>query len=233
MEFIIELKELYEGKPNEVKELIKREQVAYERSGFETYADYLDELQFQKDLQRIKKDIKKYIADHDGVLQSEIISNYDVKFKNRIYDYVPLKTPKNTTLLSSIRLENASMVHKELTGAVNGETFLEYIRNALAPTLKVGDIVIMDNLSVHKVAGVRQAIEEKGASVLYLPPYSPDLNPIEMLWSKIKAFLRKRKARETALLANAISEAYAAVSCEDILGWFSAAGYVHSFLELL
>ena len=129
--------------------------------------------------------------------------------KTRIYDYVPLKTPKNTTLLSSIRLENASMVHKELTGAVNGETFLEYIRNALAPTLKVGDIVIMDNLSVHKVAGVRQAIEEKGASVLYLPPYSPDLNPIEMLWSKIKAFLRKRKARETALLANAISEAYA------------------------
>ena len=153
--------------------------------------------------------------------------------KNRIYDYVPLKTPKNTTLLSSIRLENASMVHKELTGAVNGETFLEYIRNALAPTLKVGDIVIMDNLSVHKVAGVRQAIEEKGASVLYLPPYSPDLNPIEMLWSKIKAFLHKRKARETALLANAISEAYAAVSYEDILGWFSAAGYVHSFLELL
>jgi len=88
VEFIIELKELYESKPNEVKELIKREQEAYERSGFETYADYLDELQFQKDLQRIKKDIKKYIADHDGVLQSELVSNYDVKFKNRIYDYI-------------------------------------------------------------------------------------------------------------------------------------------------
>lgn len=153
--------------------------------------------------------------------------------KSRVYDYVPLKTPKNTTMLSSIRLENASMVHKEITGAVNGAAFLEYIRNDLAPTLKAGDIVIMDNLSVHKVAGVRQAFEEKGASVLYLPPYSPDLNPIEMLWSKIKAFLRKRKVREAALLANAIAEAYSTVSCEDILGWFSAAGYVLSFLESL
>lgn len=153
--------------------------------------------------------------------------------KNRVFDYVPLKTPKNTTLLSSVRLENTSMVHKEITGAVNGTIFLEYIRNDLAPTLKRGDIVIMDNLNVHKVEGVRQAIEEKGASVLYLPPYSPDLNPIEMLWSKIKAFLRKQKARDAALLLNAIMQAYSTVSFNDILGWFSAAGYMHSFLESL
>ena len=153
--------------------------------------------------------------------------------KARIYDYVPLNTPRNTTLLSSIRLEDAAMVHKEISGALNGVTFLEYIRDDLAPTLKQGDIVIMDNLRVHKVAGVRQAIEEKGATVLYLPPYSPDLNPIEMLWSKIKAFLRKQKARDAALLLDAIQEAYSMISIQDILGWFSTAGYMHSFVELL
>ena len=153
--------------------------------------------------------------------------------KARVYDYVPLNTPRNTTLLSSIRLENGAMVHKEITGALNGATFLEYIRNDLAPTLQPGDIVIMDNLRVHKVDGVRQAIEEKKAFVVYLPPYSPDLNPIEMLWSKIKAFLRKQKARDAEFLMDAIDEAYSTVSYEDILGWFSATGYLHSFVEML
>ena len=153
--------------------------------------------------------------------------------KARVYDYVPLNTPRNTTLLSSIRIEDADMVHKEISGALNGVIFLEYIRNDLAPTLRQGDIVIMDNLRVHKVAGVRQTIEEKGATVLYLPPYSPDLNPIEMLWSKIKAFLREQKARDAAILLDKIQEAYDKVSLQDILGWFAAAGYMHSFMELL
>ena len=153
--------------------------------------------------------------------------------KARVYDYVPLNTPRNTTLLSSIRIEDAAMVHKEISGALNGVIFLEYIRNDLAPTLRQGDIVIMDNLRVHKVAGVRQTIEEKGATVLYLPPYSPDLNPIEMLWSKIKAFLREQKARDAAILLDKIQEAYDKVSLQDILGWFAAAGYMHSFMELL
>ena len=146
--------------------------------------------------------------------------------KARVYDYVPLNTPRNTTLLSSIRIEDATMVHKEISGALNGVIFLEYIRNDLAPTLRQGDIVIMDNLRVHKVVGVRQAIEEKGASVLYLPPYSPDLNPIEMLWSKIKAFLREQKARDAVILLDKIQEAYSTISLQDILGWFSAAGYM-------
>ena len=153
--------------------------------------------------------------------------------KARVYDYVPLNTPRNTTLLSSIRIEDATMVHKKISGALNGVIFLEYIRNDLAPTLRQGDIVIMDNLRVHKVAGVRQAIEEKGASVLYLPPYSPDLNPIEMLWSKIKAFLREQKARDAVILLDKIQEAYSTISLQDILGWFSAAGYMQSFAELL
>ena len=153
--------------------------------------------------------------------------------KARVYDYVPLNTPRNTTLLSSIRIEDATMVHKEISGALNGVIFLECIRNDLAPTLRQGDIVIMDNLRVHKVAGVRQAIEEKGASVLYLPPYSPDLNPIEMLWSKIKAFLREQKARDAVILLDKIQEAYSTISLRDILGWFSAAGYMQSFAELL
>lgn len=82
-----------------------------------------------------------------------------------------------------------------IDGAINGETFLAYVEQFLAPTLAPGDIVVMDNLSSHKVAGVREAIAARGASLLYLPPYSPDLNPIEQLFAKLKALLRAAAAR--------------------------------------
>jgi transposase len=83
-----------------------------------------------------------------------------------------------------------------LEGAMNGPMFLAYVKQCLVPTLKRGDIVVMDNLPVHKVAGVQQAIEAAGATLFYLPPYSPDLNPIEMAFSKFKAHLRKAGPRE-------------------------------------
>ena len=114
--------------------------------------------------------------------------------KERAHDYAPLNTPKSTTMLSSIRMDG-SMIHKEFSGAVNREHFLDYVTNSLTPSLHSGDIVITDNLRTHKVDGVQQAIQSVGAQVLYLPPYSPDFNPIEMLWSKIKSILRKWKAR--------------------------------------
>lgn len=147
--------------------------------------------------------------------------------KSRVYDYAPLNTPKSVTMLSSIRMDG-TMIHQEFSAAVNRDRFLDYVTNCLAISLHPGDIVIMDNLRTHKVDGVRQAIESGGAKLLYLPPYSPDFNPIEMLWSKIKSILRKWKSRTVQQLNLSISQAFTLVSLSDISGWFSEAGYLHS-----
>lgn len=122
---------------------------------------------------------------------------------SRVWDKVPLNTPKSTTLLSSIRLDG-DMICSYFQGAMTGDIFLNYVREQLVPHLRAGDIVVMDNLRAHKVHGVQQAIESAGASLAYLPPYSPDFNPIEMLWSKLKAVLRKVKARSLTALHSAL-----------------------------
>ena len=142
----------------------------------------------------------------------------------RVVDYTPDVRFERTTILSSVRL-NGDKVPLIFEGSLNGEFFREYIRQCLVPTLKNGDIVIMDNLTSHKVKGVIDPIIAAGASVLYLPPYSPDYNPIEMMWSKIKAYLRKTKARTRELLDDAIAEALNLVSTSDILAWFNKNGY--------
>ncbi len=111
-------------------------------------------------------------------LRKIIIENH--KKGIRVYDNVPFHTPKNTTLLSSVRLDGL-LAYCFFQGSVNGEKFLEYIKNILVPTLQKGDIVIMDNLSCHKVKGGKEAIEKVEAKVMYLPAYSPDFNPIEMM----------------------------------------------------
>jgi transposase len=109
-----------------------------------------------------------------------------------------------TTILSSIRRDETK-IPIVFEGALNGDCFRAYVTQRLAPSLKPGDIVVMDNLSSHKVSDVMEAIEAAGASVIFLPPYSPDLNPIERMWSKIKAILRKLKVRAKALLDTAIT----------------------------
>ncbi|MCL1876402.1 MAG: IS630 family transposase [Synergistaceae bacterium] len=144
--------------------------------------------------------------------------------KERVVDYVPDVRFERTTILSSVRA-NGEMVPLVFEGSLNGELFKEYISQFLAPTLKEGDIVIMDNLTSHKVKGVADLIATTGAKVVYLPPYSPDLNPIEMLWSKMKAYLRKTKVRVKELLNNVISDALACISISDILAWFAEDGY--------
>lgn len=146
------------------------------------------------------------------------------KAGQRANDHTPLNTGKTTTIVSSVRADGTT-VPMLLSGALNGEKFKEYIGRYLVPTLHRGDIVVMDNLRCHKVEGVEQMVEEAGATVEYLPPYSPDLNPIEQMWSKIKAFLRKVKARSQELLADALPNAFASVSSKDILGWFHHNGY--------
>lgn len=150
--------------------------------------------------------------------------------KQRVHDYAPKGTPKKTTLVSSVRLDG-TLAYKYFQGSLNGENFLEYVKEVLVPTLRKGDIVIMDNLSCHKVKGVKEAIEDVGASIRYLPPYSPDLNPIEMMWSKMKSLLRKWRKTTVPKLHTVIPDAFKAVLKTDIRGWFTASGYCCSKME--
>ena len=112
-----------------------------------------------------------------------------------------------------------------LDGPMNGDAFLAYIQQVLVPELRRGDIVVMDNLPAHKVSGVRQAIEAAKAHLLYLPPYSPDFNPIEMAFSKLKAILRKAAARSIDDLWQVIADALDKFSRQDCRNYFTAAGY--------
>ncbi len=131
---------------------------------------------------------------------------------------------KTTTFVGALRLEGmtAPMV---LDGAMHGAAFLAYVEQVLAPTRSPGDIVIMDNLPAHKSAAARRAIEAVGAELRFLPPYSPDFNPIEMAFSKLKAFLKKTAARTVDDLSDAIAlgiETFTPTECEN---YFAAAGY--------
>jgi transposase len=109
---------------------------------------------------------------------------------------------------------------------MNGEIFLAYVEQFLAPTLQPGDIVIADNLGAHKVAGVREAIEARQATLRYLPPYSPDLNPIERAFAKLKALLRTARARSVDRLWSTIGEAVFRFSPDECSNYFAGAGYV-------
>ena len=131
---------------------------------------------------------------------------------------------KTTTFTAGLSLDGmvAPMV---LDGPMNGEAFLAYIRQVLLPELETGMLVIMDNLPAHKVTGVRKAIEEAGAHLVYLPPYSPDLNPIEMAFSKLKAALRKAAARTIPELWQVIADAIEQFKPEECQNYFNAAGY--------
>lgn len=131
---------------------------------------------------------------------------------------------KTTTFTAGLRLGGltAPMV---LDGPMDGEAFLAYVEKVLVPALDPGDIVIMDNLPAHKVSGVRRAIEAVGARLLYLPPYSPDFNPIEKAFAKLKAILRKAAARTITELWDAIAEAIDHFPPAECSNYFAAAGY--------
>lgn len=141
-------------------------------------------------------------------------------------DTVPHGNWGTTTMLSAIRLDgviqSASLVYN---GPTDAAVFLTYVENCLAPSLKPRDIVVLDNLSSHKVKGVTEAIEAVGADAWYLPPYSPDFNPIEKMWSKVKAILRSIKARDFKTLVDAIATALREVTSSDLSGYFASCGY--------
>ena len=144
----------------------------------------------------------------------------------RCVDHAPAGHWSTTTLLSAIRtegvIEPASLV---LPGAMDGEVFRQYIEEHLAPQLHAREIVVMDNLPAHHVAGVREAIEARGAQLWYLPFYSPDFNPIEKLWSKVKTLLRTHAARTLDALIEAIGQALRKVSLEECRHYFQSCGY--------
>ena len=142
----------------------------------------------------------------------------------RINDYVPDVRFQRLSILSTMRLDG-TQVPFVFNGSLNSELFKEYIENFLAPTLSSADIVLLDNSSVHKANGVLDSLIERGVIVMFLPPYSSDFNPIEMLWSKMKAFLRKQKARTYDTLMQAINLALKAISTDDISAWFGHDGY--------
>jgi len=108
---------------------------------------------------------------------------------------------------------------------INGDLFLAFIKEFMCPLLKEGDVLFMDNSSIHKVSGIKEAIEAEGALLIYLPRYSPDLNPIEEMWSKVKSYLRKVGAKTSQALQDALCQAFDSVTSEDIRGWFRHAGY--------
>jgi transposase len=131
---------------------------------------------------------------------------------------------KTTTVIAGLRTSGASALAL-LDGPVTGERFRAYVTETLVPTLRLGDTVILDNLGTHKVAGVREAVEAAGARLLYLPPYSPEFNPIELAFAKLKALLRSAAARTVSDLWEVIRQAFARLSPEECRNYFTAAGY--------
>jgi transposase len=145
----------------------------------------------------------------------------------RLVDYVPHGHWKTTTFLAALRVTGitAPLV---VDGAINGEIFLAYVRQHLVPTLKTNDIVIMDNLSSHKLEGVRAAIEAAGARLVYLPPYSPDFNPIEQVFSKLKALLRKFGERTMDALWQRLGLLLDSFDPSECQNYFRHCGYLSS-----
>ena len=142
----------------------------------------------------------------------------------RVIGSVPQNYGQNVTILGALGVQGLQAV-MTVGGATDTDVFRAYVKQVLGPTLVPGDIVVMDNLRAHKAVGIQQAIARRGARLLYLPPYSPDLSPIEPCWSKLKTALRKAKARSRAVLDTAIAEALSTVHASDAWGWFQHCGY--------
>jgi transposase len=142
----------------------------------------------------------------------------------RAHARVPRNRGKNTTLLASMGVEG--MGHcLAVEGSTTAAVFESYVEQVLAPSLRSGQLVVMDNLTAHKGQRIKELIEERGCELVYLPPYSPDLNPIEEAFSKIKRLLRKAEARTRKALIEAICAAICAVTDRDVRGFFEHCGY--------
>ena len=143
----------------------------------------------------------------------------------RVIGSAPQNYGENITMLGALSAAGLEAL-MTIDGATDGEVFAVFVREVLCPTLTEGDIVVLDNLGAHRSAAARKAVEQRGARLVFLPPYSPDLNPIERCWSKIKTALRAAKARTREALEEAIKQAIATVTESDARAWFKHCGYV-------
>jgi transposase len=143
---------------------------------------------------------------------------------SRLIAKVPHSHWKTTTFVAALRADGLT-APVVIDGALTGELFLAYVQQQLAPTLRAGDLVVMDNLSAHKVAGVRTAIEAMGATLVYLPPYSPDFNPIELVFSKLKWILRSAAARTVVDLWSLLGQLLDHFSPDECRRYFAHCGY--------
>jgi len=142
----------------------------------------------------------------------------------RVHDDAPKNFGRNVTILGALSCEGLDAV-MTVEGATDAAVFRAYVSQVLVPTLAPDDIVVMDNLSAHKVNGIEQAINAAGAQLVYLPPYSPDYSPIEHCWSKLKTSLRKTKARTREALDEALKYAIDWITPQDARNWFNHCGY--------
>ena len=142
----------------------------------------------------------------------------------RVPDPVPGDRGGNVSTIGALDL-NGMRTGLSVPGAIDGETMVFFVEELLAPTLKRGEVVFLDNCPIHKQEEIEELIDARGAGVVFLPSYSPDLNPIELCWSKIKARLRTLKPRTPATLLDALVDAFATVTVHDIHGWFEHCGY--------
>ena len=173
-----------------------------------------------------EKDINHLIFLDESGVNINMTRHYARAWKNRrAVDKTPLNTPCNTTVLSSIRL-NGDCAYTVYQGGTTAERFAEYLKTKLLPTLSEADIIVMDNMRSHHAKVVKQLLDSSKVTYLYLPPYSPDLNPIEKMWSKLKAFLRKEKIRMASELPSAISKGFLTIRPKDCIGWFHSCNYV-------
>ncbi len=142
----------------------------------------------------------------------------------RVAEATPGNSGPHYTLLATLSLQRVDAPWL-LKGAMDGAAFEVYVAQVLVPSLQPGDIIFMDNLNFHKRPRIRQWIESVGAHLEFLPPYSPDFNPIELCWSKVKTALRTAKARTFEALLTALAKAFASVDPRDIEAWFAHCGY--------
>lgn len=185
-------------------------------------------------MKRKRKQFQKEVAELDGKhfkFLDESSINIDLTRLygraapgQRVVDSVPQPSGPQTTTLAVIGW-NGIAAPLVLSGSVNGTVFYGYIEQCVVPTLQPGDILFMDNLSAHKVAGLEELLRSHGAHLIYLPPYSADFNPIELAWSKVKTILRRLKARTLLDLIEALKQALQAITSQDIQAWFAHCGY--------
>ena len=163
-------------------------------------------------------------VDESGVTRSMTRRYGRAPKGQRVHGAVPLGHWEVTTLIGALALDGLR-VGFTVDAATDGDIFQVFVQQVLRPALRPGDVVIWDNLPVHKSTDLKLVLESAQATLLPLPPYSPDFNPIEQCWSKVKEFLRSAQARTTEALQQAITQAFAAVTTMDAHGWFQHCGY--------